>query len=183
MWPTGSKCISWVGPLNKVIPRLIQFHMRRFSQSSTPHIPLHIKSNPWFYMTLQLSLGEIFFSPFHHWETLCFTAKRDVAKHSTREPEHDLSIWQWSHQRPHTHMKRHRWELCHPAKHPAELTTLVQHRVYQRRRLGALLCVLLVHLRGYKVHRGLFFSPGAIYSARLWLEKWWFNSFPSLCGC
>ena len=63
MWPTGSKCISWVGPLNKVIPRLIQFHMRSFSQSSTPHIPLHIKSNPWFHMTLQLSLCEIFFSP------------------------------------------------------------------------------------------------------------------------
>lgn len=63
MWPTGSKCISWVGPLNKVIPRLIQFHMRRFSQSSTPHIPLHIKSNPWFHMTLQLSLCEIFFFP------------------------------------------------------------------------------------------------------------------------
>lgn len=110
------------------IHQFIHFYMIEFPKSSfLPVITSHptaqfpIKSILWFNMTLQLSLD--FFS--HHSETLSFTAERDVAKmlHQKHSwTKRDLSIWQRSPQRTHTCMKWHRWEQCHPAKHPAELT-------------------------------------------------------------
>lgn len=76
-----------------------------------------------------------FFSPPSQWDTLFYCQERCGKTLHQKQiwTRHDLSIWQRSPQRPHTHIKRHRWELCHPAKRPAELTALVEHTDYQKR--------------------------------------------------
>ncbi len=188
-----SNCISWAVPLNKVIhssicsilcDKILQIIFsssdRFISRCTVPH---QIKSLI-LHDTSAFSWWVFFFSPASQRDTLFHGQERCSKTFHQRQAwtKHDLSIWQWSPQQPHALIKQHHWELCHPAKRPAELSALVEYTDYWKWSWEPSFVSYQSILRATKSNKA-YFSVKQPAIVQDWKKQWGAHTTLQFCKC